>query len=67
MTKQELENLVKQVYFQCNNKSPDGLYPVEVDLVEFSEKLIAVFESQVDFQAEFSQDQSEGGKIFPKD
>jgi hypothetical protein len=42
MTKQELEQLVKQVYFQCNNKNPDGLYPVEVDLVEFSEKLIAV-------------------------
>jgi hypothetical protein len=42
MTKQELEHLVKQVYFQCNNKNPDGLYPVEVDLVEFSEKLIAV-------------------------
>jgi len=67
MTKQELEHLVKQVYFQCNNKNPDGLYPVEVDLVEFSEKLIAVFESQAGFPLEFSQDQFEGGKIFQKD
>ena len=40
MNKQELENLVKQVYFRCGNKDPQGLYPVEVDLLEFTEKLL---------------------------
>lgn len=44
MTKQELEHLVKQVYFRCDNKSPDGLYPVEVDLLEFTLKLIDALE-----------------------
>lgn len=46
MTPTELEDLVKQVYFYCNNKDPKGLYPAEVDLIEFTAKLIAVLEAR---------------------
>jgi hypothetical protein len=48
MTTKELEDLVKQVYFHCTNKSPDGLYPAEVDLLEFTSKLLAVVAAQSD-------------------
>jgi len=46
MNKEELEDIVKQVYFRCRNNDPDGLYPVEVDLIEFSSKLIAALEAK---------------------
>jgi hypothetical protein len=46
MTTDELEDLVKQVYFYCDNKNPNGLYPAEVDLIEFTAKLIAVLEAR---------------------
>ena len=36
------EDLIKQVYFQCNNQLKNGLYPEEIELIEFSEKLILV-------------------------
>ena len=29
---------VKQVYFYCENRDKDGLYPDEVDLIEFAER-----------------------------
>lgn len=32
--------LVKDTYLSCDNKHPDGLYPDEVDLLEFSRKLL---------------------------
>ena len=34
--------IVKQVYFYCDNKDKEGLYPDEVDLIEFAERLVAV-------------------------
>ena len=44
----ELEELVKQVYFYCENKNPEGLYPTEeIDLLEFAEKLIAAWEQNI--------------------
>lgn len=46
MTTKELEDLVRNVYFHCGNKSPNGLYPDEVDLLEFSSKLIAVWDAR---------------------
>ena len=36
------EDIIKQVYFYCENKLPDGIYPEEIELIEFSEKLILV-------------------------
>ena len=36
------EDLIKQVYFQCNNQLKNGIYPEEIELIEFSEKLILV-------------------------
>jgi hypothetical protein len=36
------EETVKQVYFYCENKDKNGLYPDEVDLIEFAERLVAV-------------------------
>jgi hypothetical protein len=36
------EGVIKQVYFQCNNLLEDGIYPEEIELVEYSEKLILV-------------------------
>jgi len=46
MTTEELEDLVKQVYFYCDNKDPKGLYPAEIDLIEFTSKLIDVLEAK---------------------
>jgi hypothetical protein len=34
------EELIKQVYFQCGNQVKDGIYPDEIELIEYSEKLI---------------------------
>jgi hypothetical protein len=45
MTQQELEDLVKQVYFHCENKDPKGIYPAEIDLLEYTSKLIAVLQA----------------------
>lgn len=36
------EDLIKQVFFQCGNSMPNGMYVDEVELIEFSEKLILV-------------------------
>ena len=36
------EDLIKQVYFQCNNQLKNGIYAEEIELIEFSEKLILV-------------------------
>lgn len=34
------EDIIKQAYFACNNLLKDGIYPEEIELIEFSEKLI---------------------------
>ena len=36
------EDLIKQIYFQCQNKLKEGIYPNEIELIEFSEKMILV-------------------------
>jgi hypothetical protein len=36
------EEIIKQVYFQCNNELKDGIFPAEIELIEYSEKLILV-------------------------
>ena len=36
------EDTIRQAYFQCNNNLKDGIYPEEIELVEYSEKLILV-------------------------
>jgi hypothetical protein len=47
MTKNEFEELVKQVYFYCDSRDPNGLYAdKDIDLREFSSKLIAVYEAK---------------------
>lgn len=47
MTKNEFEDLIKQVYFYCDNKDPNGLYAdKDIDLREFASKLIAVYEAK---------------------
>ena len=46
MNREELEDIVGQIYRYCNNNDPEGLYPVEVDLYEFAEKLLAVVEAR---------------------
>lgn len=48
MKQEELEDLVKQVYFYCENKDPTGLYPDrDIDLREFASKLLAVYEAKI--------------------
>ena len=42
--KETFEEFVKQTFFYCTNKNPEGLYANEVDLLEFSARLIAVWE-----------------------
>jgi hypothetical protein len=47
MTTQEMEDMVKQVYFYCETEQidPKGIYPDgNLNLLEFSAKLIAVWE-----------------------
>jgi hypothetical protein len=39
------EEMVKRTYFYCENKDPKGLYPDEIDLLEFSNKLIQAWEA----------------------
>lgn len=49
MTTQEMEDMVKQVYFYCETQrvDPKGLYPEgNLNLLEFASKLIAVWEHQ---------------------
>jgi len=41
------EDLIKQVYFYCNNQLKDGIYPDEIELIEYSEKLILVVGSAI--------------------
>jgi len=36
------EDLIKQVYFQCQNQLKNGIFPDEIELIEYSEKLILV-------------------------
>ena len=36
------EELVKQVYFYCDNNNPQGLHVDECDIQEFAEKIVAV-------------------------
>jgi hypothetical protein len=51
MKTEELEDLIKQVYFYCENKDPNGLYPDrDIDLREFASKLIAVYEAKIKVQ-----------------
>jgi len=53
MKQEELEDLVKQIYFYCQNRDPNGLYPTEdIDLREFASKLIAVYEGKIKGGAE---------------
>jgi hypothetical protein len=30
---------IKEIFLECNNKNPDGLYADDVDLLEFARKL----------------------------
>lgn len=47
MKTEDFEDLVKQVYFYCENRDPNGLYPDrDIDLREFASKLIAVYEAK---------------------
>ena len=48
MTTEEMEDMVKQVYFYCETQQvdPKGLYPDgNLNLLEFASKLIAVWEA----------------------
>lgn len=36
------DELVKQVYFYCDNNNPKGLHVDECDILEFGQKLVAV-------------------------
>lgn len=47
MEPEKFEDLVKQVYFYCENNNPKGLYPTEeIDLLEFASRFIAVWEER---------------------
>jgi hypothetical protein len=41
------EETIKQVYFHCGNQLKDGIYPEEIELIEFSEKLILVVGKEI--------------------
>jgi hypothetical protein len=36
------DELAKQVYFYCDNNSPQGLHVDECDILEYGQKLVAV-------------------------
>jgi hypothetical protein len=33
------EDEIVRLFMQCNNKNPDGIYPTEIDIVEFANKI----------------------------
>ena len=35
------DNKIKELFLECNNKNPDGLYADDVDLLEFARKVEA--------------------------
>lgn len=37
---------IKQVFFHCHHKDPNGFYADEVDIIEFGQKLIAFDRAQ---------------------
>lgn len=41
------ENDIKQVFFQCHHKDPNGCYADEVDILEFGKKIAAFVEAQL--------------------
>lgn len=41
------EDTIRQAYFQCNNNLKDGIYPEEIELIEYSEKLILIAGAQI--------------------
>lgn len=41
------EELIKQVYFQCQNQLQNGIFPDEIELIEYSEKLILVVGAEI--------------------
>lgn len=41
------EDTVKQIFFYCDNKDPNGMYADEVDLLEFANKLEAYLTTQI--------------------
>jgi hypothetical protein len=48
MTTEDMEDLVKQVYFYCETQrvDPKGIYPEgNLNLLEFASKLIAVWQA----------------------
>lgn len=60
MTKDELKAAIRQAYFQCDFKDPDGIYPSEdVDLVEFADKLLKVIAAHPDGLQAISEGSSE--------
>jgi hypothetical protein len=53
MKTEELDDLIKQVYFYCENKDPNGLYPDrDIDLREFASKLLAVYEAKTKVESQ---------------
>jgi hypothetical protein len=36
------EELIKQIYFYCDEKLPDAIYADEVDIIQFAHKITAV-------------------------
>lgn len=41
------DDLIKQVFFYCENNDPDGCYPDTLDIIEFGRKLAAVLTPQI--------------------
>lgn len=37
---------IKQVFFHCHHKDPDGFYADEVDIIEFGRKMVAFDRAQ---------------------
>jgi len=35
------EETIKQIYFYCDEKLPDGIYADEVDIIQFANKIAA--------------------------
>jgi hypothetical protein len=33
------EETIKQIYFYCDEKRPDGIYADEVDIIQFAERI----------------------------
>ena len=40
------EEKIKKLVMECESRNPEGLYPVDLDVLEYTEKVVAIVKEQ---------------------